>query len=231
MAKANEKVVPLVSDQSVVIDDFKSLTGPLTRFGSDGTEYLTVRGRCITQLYTDAFFAAFAYQPEDSGPVADHGSIADLEGSCSPYKPGIDATLVRRERPELAGRKMRHDLVFEILHDSDRDPAKTQELVDALKARAFNDFCRRQAQRLRGDRIGGSQGIAERVRSGAKHIEECDSSWDNAFLTKAAQFVVDYTDILVGDHDHANVAYLKAVLAGKQPSTEKARVTANDIAI
>jgi hypothetical protein len=194
---------------NVTLEDLRKLEGPLKR-----NTYLTLRGRVLQQIIKDAAFSAFAFKPENADKPA-HDPIEDLERTASPYKDGIEATFDDKpELPETAGKKPRSDLMFDILKHDDVDPAATEALVDAFKQEAMEAQIATLTRRNMGSGMGGSKGVAARVRSGLLHLEEMDESWDEVFITRSVNFIVEYTDNARPGDDANNLAFLKGILEG-----------------
>lgn len=234
MPKANTNVIPLPSETTepqMSVEDVRLLTGPLTR-EYEGKVYWTIRGRVISQLYKDAAFSAFAFKDEnDTKPVHNiTDQIAMLEGGTSPYKDQVS------QLPELAHKKMRHDLVFDCLNDFEKDPEVIKAQCQAIKERAIKEWAHMKA-----DSMGGPQGrggmsynqVMARIKAGAPNLTEVDESWDDAFITKAASFITGgsrkpYT---FGEDDVSNLNLIMSVLAGRLPEQESGAVKVDDIAI
>lgn len=196
---------------NVTIEDLRKLEGPLYR-----GEYPTVRGRVLEQIIGDTVFAAYAYKAENDNTPA-HDRIEDLEATAMPTKDGIDSSFEDEIiLPETAGKKPRKNLLFDILAHEDVPEEDTEKLVNAIKDRAVQAQIQRLVKRNMGFGTGGSRGISQRVAAGLLQLEEQDESWDEAFITRAVEFVVQYTNIVRGD-DANNLAYLKGILEGGAP--------------
>jgi len=212
--KAAKAAVPMVS-----IIDFQALEGPLTR---NNDQFWTLRGAVVSQVMKDACFSAYAHRdPNAKTPVHDVPSIEDVEQTASPYKDGVDATLVTPSANEFAGKKPRAGLIRAMIDNPEGDPKALDELAGHIKGRAIQEFCQYQATRALGTRSGGSTGIKNRVATGAARLDEQDESWDDAFITKATHFVLetlmtrDFTD-----DDRINRNYLLGILEGKSGGNE-----------
>lgn len=220
-SKANDTNVkaPSVEYMLSITDISEHLIGPLTR---NNDQYWTLRGAVIAQIVKDGAFSAYAHRtPNERTPIHDVPSIQDIEDSCSPYKDGMDSTLESMPVNEFAGKKPRQDLIRDLINNPSADPDKLDVLAEHIKARAIQEFCQYQAGKAIGTRSGGSTGIRNRVARGAAVLEEMDESWDNAFISKAARFVLDTlmkNDFT--DEDRANRRFLLGVLEGKPASNE-----------
>ena len=219
--KATEVIVPEIVRKAgqVQVSDFQLLTGPLVQKGNDGKVYDTARGRLLKQLYKDTAFAAMrafnANTNRDEVPVADTMSarLMALEESTSPYKEGIDASPVDPiELNPLATYRPRGDLLFEILHKADQDPAIAEEMASILKQQAIMEQCSYLATREKKTTPLAIQSIQRRVVEGLSLLKEDDGTHDPLFLTAAAQFIVDYPNRYMTDEDQANVNIIQAAL-------------------
>lgn len=207
MAKSASSTKDVTTEPVVTIADIHLLVGPLEFNG-----YPTLRGRVIRQPTKDAVFSAYAFKADDEDKAV--SSIADLEHSCSPYKEGIDASLVTVTRPDFAGKKPRPDLLFDMLYQSDMDEELVRELAKSVRDSAIDEQIVTLAKRAIGSKSGGSKGIGKRVAAGLHRLEEMDSSWDEVFITRAVSFIVQYTDRTFSDYDVQNLGFLSAVLNG-----------------
>lgn len=234
MSNANTNVIPLpteTTEPQMNVEDVRLLTGPLTR-EYEGKVYWTIRGRVISQLYKDAAFSAFAFKDEnDTKPVHSAAEQIELiEGGTSPYKDKV-STL-----PELAHKKMRHDLVADCIRDFEKEDEVVQAQCQAIKLRAIKEWAHMKA-----DSMGGPQGrggmsynqVMARIKAGAPNLTEVDKSWDEAFITKAASFITggNRKPYTFGEDDVSNLNLIMSVLAGRLPEQESAAVSVDDIAI
>ena len=222
MTKAKAKVTPINATPTVRIEDYHHLTGPL--YNAQG--YPTFKGRCILQVVQNTAYSAFcaAKGTREQSVIESAAAEIEKEMTASPYKEGIDASLVTFEKPELADKRPRKDLVFDLLHREDIDPELTEKLVTAVKMDGINNQIKSLVKKQFGTGSGGSGGIGRRISVGSQALEEMDESWDEAFLTKAVEFLIDYTDekYLRSEDDIGNHSYMKAVLAGVQVGEEEA---------
>jgi hypothetical protein len=228
MAKAATKQDQNI-EPTVRVSDFHALTGGL--FNAMG--YPTFRGRCIMQVVQNAAFSAYAYKDEnEEAPALSSAAQMEREIGCGPYKEGIDASLVTIEKPELAGKKPRVDLIRDLLCvDKSIDPAEMEDLAKAIKREAIDAQIKSLVKKNMGGGIGGSKGVARKIAAGLQRLDTMDESWDEAFLTKAVEFLVEYQreDYLRTDDDKANYAYMKAVVNGVQVSADESAEIAFDI--
>jgi hypothetical protein len=211
---SSKKVVPLIHGPHVTTEDMRMLEGALT-VGDN----LTLKGRLYLQPIKDAAFAAFAYKSADNGATADLGtSLADLEATCSPYKEGDDSTFA--DAPiinDMAGKKPRADYLYDLLIQPDMTEDQVtnlDKLVAGLKQRAVHDQIMYITKRNMGSGTGGSTGVGKRVAGGFRHLDAMDESWDEAFYTKGAQFLINDKTFAFTEADKANLNFMKGVLAG-----------------
>lgn len=215
--QSEEKVVKMKNAQPVVtIDDVHNLVGPLY-----ANNYPTLKCRLVQQVVKTAVFSAYSFKDEDED--SPRSSAADIEAqlaSTTPYKDGIDASLVEREKPLLAGKKPRADLVFDLLYHPDMDEDKVRELAESIKQEAVQAQIQSLVKRAMGSGSGGSKGVGRRVAAGLHRLDTCDETWDEAFLTNAAEFLVNYTQKTFTDFDEANLNYLRGILEGRPEEKE-----------
>ena len=227
MTVAQKEVEVKTADPVVRISDFHHMLGGL--FNAMG--YPTFYGRCVMQVVQNAAFSAYAYKDENEEAPAISGAAAlERELTCSPYKDGIDASLVTIEKPELAGKRPRVGLIADLLRKTeDLDPEKVEELAKAVKNEGIQAQIKALVKKNMGGGIGGSKGVSRRIAVGLTRLEECDESWDTAFLTKAVEFLVEYQreEYLRTEEDKANFAYMKAVLNGVQVGESEAPIVFN----
>ena len=218
---ATEVIVPEIVRKAgeVQVSDFQMLTGALVQSGNDGKIYDTAKGRLFKQIYKNTAFNAFrafnAKATHADVPVADTQSarLLALEASCSPYKEGIDASPVDPvELDPLAVYRPRSDLLFEILHHVDQDPAIATERASLLKQTAVMEQAAYIAGREKKASPLGIQSVQRRIAEGLAGMKVDDGTYDALFLTAASQFVVDYPNRFASDEDKANIGIIQAAL-------------------
>ena len=202
--------------------DMQRLEGGL--FTVDGR--FTLKGKLLVQPIKDAAFAAYAYKAsDDAAPAKTHREIDDLLASCSPFKDGVDASPVDPiVLSELAGKKPRADMIFDILVQpdmTDEQVASLKEGIKVLKAQAVDEQIHYLVKRNMGGGTGGSKGVHDRIAIGAAQLTEMDASWDSAFLTNGAKFLINDNTFTFSDFDKANLNYMRGILGGVEGGVEK----------
>ena len=193
---------------NITIEDLKMLEGGLSTVNkTTGAVYPTVRGRVYKQIIKSGIYAAFAYKdPEASKPPVADSALHNMEETCMPYKDGIDATLETFEQDPLFGIKPRKDLIRDIVDVSDVNPDDLDKFAAAIKAEAIDEQLVYMSKKNT-----NKHGLTAKIKSGLASMEEDDGTYDELFITRSVEFVLQYPPKYPSEADVVNISYLEAV--------------------
>ena len=206
------------------IEQIKSLVGGLSiKNSADGQHYDTVKGRVFKQIVKAPLYQAYMFKSRDESPVpAADAKLYDLEETCMPYKSGIDASTDTGYEPDTTyGIYPRKTLLRDLVDNPDVDSQALDTFSVALKNKAIQE----QLEYMQDRKLTN---INRKIQVGLAGMDEdTDGVYDEEFLRKAAEFVVQYPPKYPTENDLINLSRLQQYLDGEEEVTDEKSLTSD----